>query len=87
MHIVRIRAEIDVVRALNDIPDLLPVPPFDEGADGIWTGSAYATDDAVAAVRALGAEVDIMLDAKTRQAQLERVAEEARRSLEDGQAT
>jgi hypothetical protein len=58
-----------------------------EVGGGVWTTSAYATDEAISAARDRGAHVDVMLDAETRLAQLRRVAAQARASMPPGAET
>jgi len=78
VNIVRVTASSDVLRGLHDIDGLLLAGSVKEAGGGAWTASGYATDAAIAVVRDRGADVDILLDAQTRMAQLNRVAAQAR---------
>jgi hypothetical protein len=87
MNIVRVTASSEILRGLDDIEGLELVGSSDPGADeGSWSISGYATDEAVIQARDQGARVDVLLDAETRLAQLERVAEETRGSIPPGPA-
>lgn len=90
MNIVRVTATSEVLRALRDIHGfemtgggLTRAEPESEGQPDTWITSAYATDDAIAQARARGAQVEVVLDAQTRLADLNRVAEQARARLRD----
>lgn len=81
MNIVRVTASSELLLALRDVDGLEIGGRFSEVGGGVWTISAYATDEAISAARARGARVDVMLDAEARLAQLRRVAAEARASM------
>jgi hypothetical protein len=90
VNIVRVTATSDVLRTLRDIDGfemagggLTKAEPEAEGQDDVWVTSAYATDEAIAQARARGADVVVVLDAQTRLAQLNRVAEQARARIRD----
>ncbi|HLK01618.1 MAG TPA: hypothetical protein VKU39_17175 [Streptosporangiaceae bacterium] len=79
-------ATSDVLRTLHDIGGFETFGgglTEAEGQEDVWTSSAYATDEAIAQVRARGARVEVVLDADTRLAQLNREAEQARARLRD----
>ena len=78
MNIVRVTASSELLRELRGIDGLEIGGRLTEVGGGVWTTSAYATDEAISAARDRGAHVDVLLDADTRLAQLRRVAEEAR---------
>lgn len=85
VNIVRVTATSEVLRSLRDIDG------FEMAGGGLikaedqeaWITSAYATDDAIAQARARGAQIEVMLDAETRLAQLNQVAEQARARQRD----
>lgn len=77
MNIVRVTASSDVLRTLRGIDGFkMAGSPTEEGG-GVWTTAAYATDDAISLLRDRGIHVEVVLDAQTRLAQLNRVAAEA----------
>jgi hypothetical protein len=86
VNIVRVTASSDVLRGLHDIDGLELAGSLTEGDDGLWTTGAYATDEAISELRNRGVRVDVMLDAETRLAQLNRVAAEARGEGNSGAA-
>jgi len=81
VNIVRVTASSEVLRELRDIDGLEIGGRFTDEGGGVWTISAYATDEAISAIRDRGAHVGVLLDAQTRLAQLRRVAEQARASM------
>lgn len=85
MNIVRVTASPDVLRGLYDIDGLELVTSKGPGPEGgMPVASGYATDEAIGQARARGARVDVLLDAETRLARLQRVAAEARRPRPSG---
>ena len=78
MNIVRVTAPSELLRELRGVDGLEMGGRLTEVGGGVWTTSAYATDEAISAARDRGAHVDVLLDAETRLAQLRGVAEEAR---------
>jgi len=90
MNIIRVTATSDVLRTLSDIRGfemtgggLTTAEPESEGQPDTWITSAYATDEAITQARARGAQVEVVLDARARLADLSRVAEQARARLRD----
>ena len=94
MNIVRVTATSDVLRTLRDIDGfemvgggLIKAEPGAEGEQDVWISSAYATDEAIEEARRRGALVEVVLDAETRMAQLNRVAEQARARIRELDST
>jgi hypothetical protein len=82
MNLVEITAPSELLRGLDDVAGLKVVDAsVSEEDGGEFSVGAYATDEAIEAVRARGATVTVKLDAATRIAQLQREAEEARRAI------
>jgi hypothetical protein len=85
MNIVRVTASPEVLRGLHDIDGLELITSEGPGPEGgIPVVSGYATDEAISQLRGRGARVDVLLDAATRLARLQRVAADARRSRTSG---
>jgi hypothetical protein len=62
MGLVQIIGAEEVVRAVMNVPDLNIVQSSVEPrGEGKWKVAAYASDDAIDAATALGAEVQVML--------------------------
>jgi hypothetical protein len=80
VNIVRVTASSELLRELRGVDGLEIGGRLTEVGGGVWTTSAYATDEAISVARDRGAHVDVLLDAETRLAQLRRVAAEARAS-------
>lgn len=82
MNLVEITAPSELLSGLNDVPGLKVVDAsVGEAGNGEFSVGAYATDEAIEAVRARGAKVMVTLNAATRVTQLQREAEEARRRI------
>jgi hypothetical protein len=82
MNLVEITAPSELLSGLNDVAGLKVVDAsVGEAGGGEFSVGAYATEEAIAAVRARGAKVTVTLSADTRVAQLQREAEEARRTI------
>jgi hypothetical protein len=82
VNIIRVTASSELLRELRGVDGMEFGGGLIEEGGGVWTTSAYATDEAISAARDRGAHVDVLLDAQTRLAQLRRVAARARASIE-----